>query len=228
MPEEIQEELYRRGFPCFMLVKASTSVTVLPDGSSNSALGLMWCKREQLRPAAMDEDERVSVDVELDFGLPKCTICEIECGADELSMHERCCRQLQELKQQMGQPPPPPKGHGHPDVWGAVRLRFFHKWSLWQRGHGSTMSAGAKRKYDAALAHARLAVFAKYRQRLLEGYDKGERERPAHKLLCEASHVYQAAYSHCPQGQNKQILELAWQIAGYYLLPCGNFRRARS
>jgi hypothetical protein len=112
-----------------------------------------------------------------------------------------------------------------------VRIRFYDKWrdlialaiselsSLWQRSLGRTTSAGARQKYDAAFAHAKLALFDRYRQHLLESYDEGERERPAHVLLCEASHVYLAAYGF--QGNEQachQARELAWQIAGSYLV----------
>ena len=45
-PEELESELHQKGLPCFMEVKASKNggshVKLLPDGSSNSALGRMW------------------------------------------------------------------------------------------------------------------------------------------------------------------------------------------
>lgn len=222
-PEDLQEALYRKGMPCFMIVKASANLLMLPDGSSNSALGRLWCKREQLQLPSIDD--AVCTDPDLDFGLPKCAVCGLECGAEELSMHTRMCRRLYELQHPRQSPP----AVAHGTEWGAVRRGFYEKWQpliveanrelskLWQRSYGSAASAGARRKYDAAHAHAKLAVFEKYRQRLLESYDEGERERPAHMLLCEASHVYQAAYAHASQG-NKQVLELAWQIAGWYLV----------
>ena len=235
-PETIREQLNHMeqtiGLPCFMVVKASEHRRVQPDGSSNSAMGRLWCKRRQLRLSSEEDTPGGGCDADLDFGLVKCHICGLECGAEELRMHVRCCCQLHELRYP-GQPlpseplPSEPRGR----EWGPVRIRFYDKWralialaigelsSLWQRSLGRTTSAGARQKYDAAFAHAKLALFDRYRQHLLESYDEGERERPAHVLLCEASHVYLAAYGfHGNEQACQQARELAWQIAGSYLV----------
>ena len=155
-------------------------------------------------------------------------------------MHTHLCRQLHELRSP-GRPLPavPPLAPAGAAEWGARRTAFFQKWQpliaeahrelscLWQRARSTAASVHSRRRSDSALGHAKLAVYAKYRHKLLEAYDEGQRERPAHVLLCEASHVYQAAYAYAGEMWRKgshqhaavrQLLELAWQIAGEYLV----------
>ena len=245
-PEAIKHELLYNpghgcqiGYPCFMSTRAGDA-PVLPSGSSNTALGKMWCTKDSYLPQVGEplgdsDTERhaipagITVDVDLQVTLPSCSLCRAQFSPEVLPEHLRCCRRIRELERP-GQPIPPDLAPSAAGGWGAVERAFHEKWTRLvdeygkevkelNASPGDSYGATIRRRRNEAWLQGYNVICDKYRHKLLDGYTEAERERPSEVLLCEAYHLYAIVYS-----RGRSDLAFAWNVAGAYLC----FLKARS